>query len=92
MFKWLEKRRNIKKIKSLKEKLLTAIKSIDIIQEKTIIGDKFSKSTSTVNSEDISGIDFFKIKLGIQVIINEINKEIEDRTKVRKPLFKKGKK
>jgi hypothetical protein len=88
MFKWWKRRRDLKKLKSLKEILLKSLDALEIIEQKTIIGDKTSTSMSSVSSKDITEIDVFKIKLGIQVILNEMDVEIDDRTRVREPLFK----
>ena len=88
MFKWWKRRRDLKKLKSLKGILLKSLDALEIIEQKTIIGDKTFTSMSSISSKDITEIDVFKIKLGIQVILNEMDVEIDDRTRVREPLFK----
>jgi hypothetical protein len=75
MFNWLRKRREIKKIKAIRANLDKAVGELETIRDRTIIGESLEEFHIT---ETI--VNLYKV-------IEEIDKEVDDRTRVRKSIF-----
>ena len=86
MFRWIKKRKEIKKLKKLRDKIQSTIEAIITLREETIIGE-FTETSPIVRNSDFDTV----IEI-INKTIQEIDSEIEDRTRIREPLFKNIKK
>ena len=82
MFKWLRKRKEIKKLRKLKDKIQNSIEVFKTLREETIIGEFTETEPIVRNSDFDTVIDI------INKTIQEIDSEIEDRTRIRENLFK----
>lgn len=91
MFKWYRKRKELKKIKKLKESLNEGINALGEVRDRTIIGDLANKGASS-QSVDISTVNITSVVIAILAIIDEIDKEVDDRTRPREFIFPKDKK
>jgi hypothetical protein len=82
MFKWLKKRKQIKKMKSLRKKINPLIGILETLRDETIIGEQ-TESKPIVRNADINSV----IEV-VRNIFEEIDAEIDDRTREREFLFK----
>lgn len=89
MFKWWKKKREIKKIMSLKNSLNKAIAKLETVRDNTIVGDSTYRDAQYADGfeMDIAKVDITSIVVSIHAIIHEIDREIDDRTRERDPLF-----
>jgi len=85
MFKWWKRRKEIKKMNALKKELHNSIEALKTLRFETIIGED-TETKSTVRNGEISEAITFIAK-----IIDEINVEVDDRTRQREFLFKEVK-
>lgn len=88
MFKWWKKRKDLKKLKAIKELLINSVEALDTVRHKTIIGDLTNLKACTT-STTISCVNIPQIIIHIEAIMNQIDIEVDDRTREREPLFKK---
>ena len=82
MFKWWKRRKQIKKMKSLRDKISPSIEALGVLRDETIIGEHTDSTPIVRNS------DFSHVIHTIECIIKEIDDEIDDRTRKREFLFK----
>lgn len=75
MFKWLKKRRELKRIKAIRDNLNEAVSSLGTIRDFTII----NKSLPAIHITDTI--------VNIYKVIEKIDEEIDDRTRVRESIF-----
>lgn len=80
MFKWWKKRKDIKRIKALKQSFLQTMHDLILVKTQTSIG----------NNEVCP--DVYEARNTISVLVGMIDEEIEDRTKERPHLFRENKK
>ena len=87
MFKWLKRRRDVKKLKALKKEILEAVISLEVVRDKTTIGELVN-DVIVSSSMQIKDINLSQIMVALRVVIKEMDNEIDDRTRERKPIFK----
>ena len=86
MFEWYRKRKELKRIKKIREQLIVGFDALIVVRDFTIIGD------FTDTSAIVPNVDMTAVAGKIMSIIKEIDKEVKERTSVREPLFPKDKK
>lgn len=82
MFEWLKKRREIKKMKSLKKEVEKSIEVMMTLIDNTILGENTETKSDFSNSEMGAAVGL------MQKIVKEIDAEIDDRTRQREPMFR----
>ena len=87
MFKLWKSRKDTKRLKSLKKEINEAITSLEVVRDETTIGD-MTNSKTAVLGRCLDKVNITQIILSLSVIISEMDKEIDDRTRKRQPIFK----
>jgi len=82
MFKWWKRRKQVKKMKSLRDKISLSVGVLETIRDETIIGEV------TDTKPIVSNADITNVVDTIKNIIKEIDIEVGDRTRKREFLFK----
>ncbi len=87
MFKWWKRRKDVKKLKGLRKEILEAIASLEVVRNKTTIGELVN-DVIVSSSMELKDINLSQIMVALRVVIKEMDVEIDDRTRERKPIFK----
>lgn len=87
MFKWFKRRKDIKKLKALRKEILEAVTSLEVVRDKTTIGG-LTDTNSQLKPMQIEDVNLSQILVDLRVVIGEMDNEIDDRTRERKPIFK----
>ena len=87
MFKWLKRRKDVKKLKALKKEITEAVASLEVVRDKTIIGE-LTDTRNPGGPVQLDKVNITQLIMSLYAVMDEMDKEIDDRTRERPPICK----